>query len=75
MRDTAFSLKPGQHSGVIELPQACYLMLIEDVKPAHVKEMKEVRDEIEHTLRAKENTRLRQLWIDRLKRKSFINYY
>jgi peptidyl-prolyl cis-trans isomerase SurA len=71
----AFSLKPGQHSGVLEEPEGCYLLMVEDTKPAHVKEMKEVRDDIERTLRNNENLRLRQLWIDRLKRKSYINYY
>ena len=49
--------------------------MVDDVKSAHVREMKEVRDDIERTLRNKENLRLRQLWIDRLKRKSYINYY
>jgi peptidyl-prolyl cis-trans isomerase SurA len=71
----AFSLKAGQHSSVVEEPEACYLMMVEDVKPAHVKEMKEVRDDIERTLRNQENIRLRRLWIDRLKRKSYINTY
>ena len=71
----AFSLKPGQHSGVVEEPEACYILMVDDVKSAHVKEMNEVRDDIERTLRNKENLRLRQLWIDRLKRKSYINYY
>ena len=71
----AFALKPGQHSGVIEEPEACYLLMVDDATPSHVKEMKEVRDDIERTLRNKENVRLRQLWIDRLKRKSYINYY
>jgi parvulin-like peptidyl-prolyl isomerase len=71
----AFGLKPGQHSGVIEEPEACYLLMVEEATPSHVKEMKEVRDDIERTLRNKENIRLRQFWIDRLKRKSYINYY
>jgi parvulin-like peptidyl-prolyl isomerase len=71
----AFSLKPGQHSGVVEEPEGCYILMVEDAKSAHVKEMKEVRDDIERTLRNKENLRLHQLWIDRLKRKSYINYY
>jgi parvulin-like peptidyl-prolyl isomerase len=75
LADVAFALKPGQHSSVIEQPEGCYLLLVEDSKASHVKEMKEVRDDIERTLRNKENIRLRQQWIDRLKRKSFINYY
>jgi parvulin-like peptidyl-prolyl isomerase len=75
LAEIAFSLKPGQHSGVIEEPEACYLMMVEDTRTSHVKEMKEVRDDIERTLRNKENIRLRKLWIERLKRKAYINYY
>jgi len=71
----AFSLKPGEHSGVIEEPESCYLMMVEDVKLAHVKTLLEVRDEIARTLRNKESLRLFELWIDRLKRKSYVNYY
>jgi len=71
----AFSLKPGEHSGVIELPEACYLMMVENVRQAHVKDLNEVRADIERTLKNDENLRLRKLWIERLKRKSFVNYY
>jgi parvulin-like peptidyl-prolyl isomerase len=71
----AFALKPSQHSGVIELPEACYLMMVEDVRPAHVRPLTEVRDDIERTLKSVESLRLRKEWIERLKRKSFIEYY
>ncbi len=71
----AFSLKPGRHSGVIELPEACYLMMVEDVRPAHISPLTEVRDEIERKLKAEESLRLYKAWIERLKRKSFIQYY
>ncbi|MGA2747630.1 MAG: peptidylprolyl isomerase [Verrucomicrobiota bacterium] len=71
----AFSLKPGQHSGVIELPEACYLMMVQDTRPSHIRPMTEVRAEIERTLKAEENLALRKQWIDRLKRKSFVQYY
>ena len=71
----AFSLKPGEHSGVIETPDACFLVMVDDVKLAHVKPLSEVRVDIERTLRNDENLRLKKLWIERLKRKSFISYY
>jgi parvulin-like peptidyl-prolyl isomerase len=71
----AFSLKAGQHSGVIELPEACYILLVEDVRPAHVKSLPEVRTDIERTLKTAERERLRKQWIERLKNKSFIEYY
>ncbi len=75
LAQVAFSLKPGQHSGVVELPEGCYLLQIDDVRPAHVKPLTEVRDEVERTLKAEENSRLRKKWIERLKNKSFVQYY
>ncbi len=75
LSDVAFSLKPGQHSGVIDLPEACYLMLAEDVQTAHTKALADVRDEIEKTLKDEEQARLKNRWIDRLKAKSFIRYF
>jgi parvulin-like peptidyl-prolyl isomerase len=71
----AFALKPGEHSGVIEVPESCYLMMVEEVKPAHIKPLSEVRGDIERTLRNDESLRLKKLWIERLKRKSFISFY
>jgi peptidyl-prolyl cis-trans isomerase SurA len=75
LAEIAFSLKPGQHSGVIDLPEACYLMMVEEARPAHNRALAEVRDEIERTLKSEESLRLRKQWIERLKRKSFIEYY
>jgi parvulin-like peptidyl-prolyl isomerase len=72
LADAAFALKPGQVSDVIEMPKTCYLMLVEQTRPAHVKPLNEVRDEIEKNLRAQEQARLLKQWIARLKTKSFI---
>jgi parvulin-like peptidyl-prolyl isomerase len=71
----AFSLKPGEHSGVIDLPEASYLLHVEDVRPAHVKSLPEVRDEVERALKAQESLRLYRKWINRLEKKTFIVYY
>jgi peptidyl-prolyl cis-trans isomerase SurA len=73
--DVAFSLKAGEKSGVIETPDACYLMLVEDRRPAHVKALSEVRDEIEKILQSQEQKRLREQWLDRLKKKTFVRYF
>lgn len=75
LSDVAFSLKAGEHSGVIELPEACYLIQVDDVRPAHVRPLDEVREEIENTLKTQESARLRKKWIDRLKNKSFVRYF
>jgi parvulin-like peptidyl-prolyl isomerase len=71
----AFSLKPGEHSGVIELPEACYILQVEDVRPAHVRSLTEVRDDVERVLKTQEASRLYKKWINRLEKKTFIWYY
>ena len=75
LADIAFSLPPGQMSDIIDTPQACYLMLAEQKRPAHVKPLSEVRDDIESTLRAQEQSRLEKQWIAGLKKKTFIRHF
>lgn len=75
LAEKAFGLEAGQHSGVIEAQDGCYIMLVEERRAAHTKSLSEVRDEIETTLKEQENRRLHQKWIDRLKNKSFVRYY
>ena len=77
----ALPLKPGQVSDVIETPGtaetpgAYYIMLVEDKHPAHVKPLKDVRDDIEVTLRTQLQKQLEQQWIAQLKKKTFIRLF
>jgi parvulin-like peptidyl-prolyl isomerase len=75
LAEVAFSLRPGQRSSLIEKDQAIYIMLVEEARPAHVRPLPEVREEIERTLQLDERTRLQQAWLDRLRRKSFVRYF
>lgn len=75
LSDVAFSLKPAEMSGVIETPEACYLMLVEEKRAAHVKPLTEVQDEIEKILLTQERARLQKQYVDRLKKKTFIRYF
>jgi parvulin-like peptidyl-prolyl isomerase len=75
LADVAFTLKGGQRSGVIETKEACYVMLVEDLKPNHTQTLAEVRDDIERALVADERARLNKQWIEKLKAKSFVRYF
>jgi len=75
LADVAFALKPGQVSDVIDLPEACYIMLVEQARPAHVKPLTEVRDDVELTLRTQTQKQLEQQWIEQLKKKTFIRLF
>jgi parvulin-like peptidyl-prolyl isomerase len=73
--DPAFTLEPGQISGVIDTPEACYILKVEDRHEAHFRPLSEVRDDIEHTLLAEERNRLQKQWLERLKKKTFVTYF
>ena len=68
-------LKAGEYSGVIEAPDAFYLLFLEDRKAAHFKPLNDVRVQIEKTLSAQEIKRLTDKWVDRLKAKTFVIRY
>jgi peptidyl-prolyl cis-trans isomerase SurA len=74
LSEKAFGMKPGELA-LVESTEAAYIMLVENRQPAHIKSLSEVREEIESTLKAEENKRLRKKWLDRLRTKSFIQYF
>lgn len=75
LEDAAFALKGGQRSGVIEFPDACFLIQVDEVRTAHVRPLDEVRAEIEKTLKDQESARLHKKWIERLRSKAYVQYY
>jgi peptidyl-prolyl cis-trans isomerase SurA len=68
-------LKPGEYSDVIETPDTCFIILLEERRPAHFQALSEVRDEIEKTLKANKLADERSKWIERLKKKTFKVYF
>lgn len=72
---TAFSMKPGKVSDVIELGNSYYLLLVEAKKNAVTKPLAEVRDEIEKRLIQEERQRRQQEWIGKLRKKAYIKLF
>lgn len=75
LADIAFTLKPGVVSEPVDTPDTCYLMLVEETRPAHVRPLTEVSSDIEKTLRIQLQAKLQKQWIDGLKKKTFIRYF
>jgi peptidyl-prolyl cis-trans isomerase SurA len=75
LADAARKLSPGQTSDVIETPQACYIIKLEDKQVAHVKPLSDVRADIEKILLGEQRNRLQKQWIDRLRKKTFVRYF
>jgi len=71
----AFSLKPGEVSQVLEIGDTYYLLFVEAKKAGTQRPFKEVRDDIEKRLIQMERQKLRQEWLQRLRKKAFIKMY
>jgi peptidyl-prolyl cis-trans isomerase SurA len=74
LAEPAFALKPGEMSEVLVVDNMCYLMLVEDRRSARIKPLSDVRGTVEQTLLQEERARLEKLWIDRLRKKTFVRY-
>lgn len=72
---TAFALQAGQVSDILERPEGCYLLQVEEIKLAHIQPLAEVKEDIERRLKAEEYNRLRKKWIGRLRANSFVRYF
>jgi parvulin-like peptidyl-prolyl isomerase len=75
LNETAFSLKAGQHSRVIETAEGYYILHVEDVKPAHTVALAEVRDDIEKILLQQQRAKMQEDWVKDLRAKAYIHLF
>src|SRR5262249_52435933 len=75
LAEPAFALKKGEMSPVIETPEGYYLLFAEDVQTARYVPLTELRDRIERTILDNEASRLEKLWIEQLRKKTFVRYF
>jgi len=75
LANVAFTLPVGAVSDLVETPDTCYLMTVEDKHASHVRPLTEVAVEIEKTLHLKQQAKLQKQWIEGLKKKTFIRYF
>ena len=75
LNEIAFSLKPGQHSRVIETAEGYYILEVDDVKPAHTTPLAEVRGDIEKTLLQQQRAQMQEQWVKDLRAKAYIRLF
>jgi parvulin-like peptidyl-prolyl isomerase len=75
LSDTAFKLKPGETSGIIELENNLYLLHSEGRKFASVRPLSEVRDEIRRKLEAEERLKAEKKWLAGLRSKAYVKTF
>ncbi len=61
--EVAFSLEPGQTSEVFEVPDGFCILKVEDRRPAAVKSLEEVREQIIARLKHKQRDKMRRQWL------------
>lgn len=71
----AFTLMPGQNSGIVETDDGYYIILVEEIRKSTVIALNDVRERIENTLLQQEKERLQQEWLDGLRSKAFIKMF
>jgi parvulin-like peptidyl-prolyl isomerase len=75
IRDAIEGLSPGETSGVVTTEDAYYLIRLEDRREEGTRSFDEVREEIAAELRGEEARRIRDQWINRLRRKHFVQVF
>lgn len=68
----AFNLGSGQISPVVQLGDSYYILFVEAKRPARVKPLSEVKEEIERNLIQQERSKAQDRWLETLRRTAFI---
>jgi parvulin-like peptidyl-prolyl isomerase len=75
LRDVLGTLPAGELSDIIETENEFYIVKIEARRQSGYKDFEEVRKDIKNALSAKERSRLKARWIERLKKNHYVVIY
>ena len=75
LAEASRNLKLGDISPLIETDTAFWIIKLEDFKATHIKNIEEVRAEIESIIAGELRASLRKNWIDQLRKKYLVRYY
>lgn len=72
LESVAFSLPVGDPSNIVDTEGEYFIMMVEEKEYAKTAPLEEVRGQIETILLNEEKDRLRELWVNKLKRDAYI---
>ena len=75
LEEAAYKLKQDEYSGWIETDNGWYVIQLAEFSPEHVREVKDVREEILQTLREAEQQVKVKDYIEQLKKESYIKIF
>ena len=73
--DVLFSLKKGEVSKPILVPEGCFLLYVEDRKFAGIQPLEDVRDDIERILAQQMTRQAQERWLERLRRNGYVKMF
>lgn len=73
--DQLFSMKQGEVTAPIMLPEGAYILFVEERHFAGIQPIDTVRDEIERVLVAQMTRDAQEKWLERLRRNGYVKYY
>jgi peptidyl-prolyl cis-trans isomerase SurA len=73
--EVAFSLKKGEYSQPLILPEGAFLLYVEDRKHAGILPIDEVRDQIERILVQQSARQAQERWLEKLRRNGDVKHY
>ena len=75
LQETLISLPAGEISEIIDTEKQLYIVKVEGRRKEGYTPFEEVRDQIKNALTAQERDRLRNRWIERLKKENYVRIY
>lgn len=73
--DAAFALDAGRFSEPIKLGNDIFILFVEEKRLAGIRQLDDVRDQIESTLITQMTRAATERWLERLRRNAYVRYY
>lgn len=75
LNEVAFTLKPGEHSKLIDTKEGYYVIQVDDHKAAYTKPLRDIQESVEKLLLQQQRATMQEKWVKELRDKAFIKLF